>query len=134
MNMGYLFTYLGLLIFFQHYFTVFIIQVLHFLLNIFPRILLFLMLCKCIFCLFLEKSTCIYLKLYFQRFYLFLDRMEGREKEREREHQCVVAFHMPCAQPRHVPWLGIEPATLWFSGQCSVHWATPVMAPLGFFF
>ena len=32
-------------------------------------------------------------------------------------------------QPRPVPWLGIEPATLWFAGQCSVHWATPARAP-----
>ena len=31
----------------------------------------------------------------------------------------------PGPQPRHVPWLGIEPATLWFTGQHSVHWATP---------
>ena len=29
----------------------------------------------------------------------------------------------PGLQPRHVPWLGIEPATLWFAGQCSTHWA-----------
>ena len=36
--------------------------------------------------------------------------------------------HAPCwgpgLQPRHVPWLGIEPATLWFAGQCSICWAT----------
>ena len=31
----------------------------------------------------------------------------------------------PSPQSRHVPWLGIEPATRWFTGQCSVHWATP---------
>ena len=31
----------------------------------------------------------------------------------------------PGPKPRHVPWLGIEPATLWFIGQCSVHWVTP---------
>ena len=31
----------------------------------------------------------------------------------------------PGPQPRHVPWLGMEPATLWFTGQHSVHWATP---------
>ena len=28
----------------------------------------------------------------------------------------------PVPQPRHVSWLGIEPATLWFPG--SIHWAT----------
>ena len=31
----------------------------------------------------------------------------------------------PGPQPRQVPWLGIEPATLWFTGQHSIHWATP---------
>ena len=31
-------------------------------------------------------------------------------------------------KPRYVPWLGIEPATLWFTGQCSIHWATPARA------
>ena len=34
----------------------------------------------------------------------------------------------PGPQPRHVPWLGIEPATLWFSGRPSIHWATPARA------
>ena len=32
---------------------------------------------------------------------------------------------VPGPQPRHVPWLGIEPATFWFTGQHSSHWATP---------
>ena len=32
----------------------------------------------------------------------------------------------PGLQPRHVPWLGIELATLWFAGQLSIHYATPV--------
>ena len=31
-------------------------------------------------------------------------------------------------QPRHVPWLGIEPATLWFTGLHSIHSATPTRA------
>ena len=30
--------------------------------------------------------------------------------------------------PRHVPWLGMEPTTLWFTGQCSIYWAMPVRA------
>ena len=52
--------------------------------------------------------------------YLF-SRERGREEEKEGEkHQCVVASHMapnwgPRPQPRHVPWLGIELMTLWFS-------------------
>ena len=59
-----------------------------------------------------------------------------REREGEREgekHQCVVASHVPPhwgpgLKPRHVPWLGIELATLWFAGPCSTHWATPARA------
>ena len=34
----------------------------------------------------------------------------------------------PGLQPRHVPWLGIEPATLWFAGWHAIHWATPARA------
>ena len=30
----------------------------------------------------------------------------------------------PRLQPRHTTWLGIEPATLWFAGRHSIHWAT----------
>ena len=30
---------------------------------------------------------------FFLRFYLFLERGEGKEKEREKKHQCVVASH-----------------------------------------
>ena len=64
--------------------------------------------------------------------YLFLKRGEGREKKREK-HQCVVASHVPQPwgpgpQPRHVPWLGIELVTLWFTGLHSIHWATPARA------
>ena len=38
----------------------------------------------------------------------------------------------PGPQPRHVPWPRIEPATLLFAGQCSIHWATPARADLLF--
>ena len=31
-------------------------------------------------------------------------------------------------QPRHAPWLGIKPATLWFAGQRLIRWATPARA------
>ena len=30
----------------------------------------------------------------------------------------------PGLQPRHVPWLGIEPAAPWSTGWHSIHWAT----------
>ena len=66
-------------------------------------------------------------------FYLFIFRERGREGEREGEkHQCVVPLARPLLgagrsglQPGHVPWLGIKPVTLWFTGQHSIHWATP---------
>ena len=64
----------------------------------------------------------------FKIFYLFIFRHWGREKEREGEkHQCLVAFSRmphtrePGPQPRHVPQPGIELATLWLAGQCSIH-------------
>ena len=62
--------------------------------------------------------------------YLFIIRERGREGEREGEkHQCMVASQVPHhpahwrpgPQPRHVPCLGIEPATLWFAGLHSIH-------------
>ena len=34
----------------------------------------------------------------------------------------------PGLQPRHVLWLGIEPATLWYTGQHWIHWPTPARA------
>ena len=63
---------------------------------------------------------------FFIRFYLFIFREIRRAGEREGEnHQCVVA---PCAPTRDLacnpgihPRLGIEPATLWFTGQHSIH-------------
>ena len=38
----------------------------------------------------------------------------------------------PALQPRHVPWVGIELESLWFTGQHSSHWAMPAGA--AFFF
>ena len=69
--------------------------------------------------------------------FLFKDfnfREKGREGEREGEkHQCGVASHAthywgPDPWPRHVPRLGIEPTTLWFTGLCSIHRAMPARA------
>ena len=77
-------------------------------------------------------GLCIYLFIYF-RFYLFLERGKGRKKERKRNIDVwkitLAASHSPPnwgpgPQPRHVPWLGIEPVTFWFAGQHSIHWAT----------
>ena len=74
---------------------------------------------------------------FFKDFVLFLDRGEGRWKEEERN--ISVWFPLVCSplgtwlQPRHVPWLGIEPATLWFMVRCSIHWATSSRAEVGTF-
>ena len=66
---------------------------------------------------------------FFEDFiYLFWERREGRKKGRETS-MCgcfwCTPYWGPDPQPRHVPWLGIEPVTLWFTGQTSIHWATP---------
>ena len=67
-------------------------------------------------------------------FFKNLDREDGREKERERNINVWLPLVCPnCGpdpQPRHVPWLGIEPVTFWFAGQHSMHWATPARADL----
>ena len=68
-------------------------------------------------------------RFYFLLFYLFIFR--GGERERGREtSMCGCLLHTPNwepdPQPRHVSWLGTELVTLWFAGQCSIHWATPV--------
>ena len=59
--------------------------------------------------------------------YLFLEIGERKEKERKTSMcGCLscAPYRGPGPQPRHVPWLGIEPVTLWFTGQHSIHWAT----------
>ena len=71
---------------------------------------------------------------FFKDFIYFL--REGREKERERNISVwfrAPPHRGPGLQPRHVPWLGIEPTTLWFAGGCSVHWATQPGPVFNFF-
>ena len=63
---------------------------------------------------------------FLKRFYLFIFRERETEGEREGEkHQYVVASCEPpggdCLKPRHVPRLGIQSTTLWFTGQHSIH-------------
>ena len=69
--------------------------------------------------------------IYFQR-----EGKGGRKKGRKTS-MCGCLF---CAsswglglQPKRVPWLGIKPATLWFRGQYSIHWATPARASTIYF-
>ena len=63
--------------------------------------------------------------LFSKRFYLFLEREEGREEERERNINVSLLSHAPywgpSRQPRHVPCLGIKPAALGFEGWHSIH-------------
>ena len=63
--------------------------------------------------------------------YLFLEGKGGRNIGKETS-MCGCLSHTPYwdpgLQPRHVPWLGIARATLWFTAWCSIHWATPVRA------
>ena len=68
-----------------------------------------------------------------KRFYLFIFRERGREGEKGRETSMCGCLSCtphwgPGPEPRHVPWLGIEPVTLWFSGCHLIHWATPARA------
>ena len=67
--------------------------------------------------------------IYFIYLYM-LYRLDGGEGKREGEKQhCVVApYWGPGWQPRHMPWLGIEPVTLWFTSWHSIHWATSARA------
>ena len=62
----------------------------------------------------------------------FIFRERGREGKRGREtSMCCLSctsYWGPDLQPRHVPWLGIEPVTLCFTVWCSTHWATPARA------
>ena len=71
--------------------------------------------------------------LFSLRLYLFISRQRGREGEKGREpSMCGCLSHIPYwgpgRQPRQVPWLGIELATLCFAGRHSIHWATPARA------
>ena len=68
--------------------------------------------------------------LIFKDFYLVSFR-EGK-RGRKRGKETSMCGCLSCAphlgsgpQPRHVSWLGIERLTLWFIGQCSIHWAMP---------
>ena len=87
----------------------------------------FLMLLLISSCLFCPYQLCFFFNKYFT--YLFLDRGEGKEQERL---PLMCPYCGPRLQPMHVPWLRIEPVILWFTGQCSIHWATPARAQLCF--
>ena len=57
--------------------------------------------------------------IFFNFIYLLLERGDGEEKERETSIcGCLsqAPYWGPGLQLMHVPWLGIKPATLWFTG------------------
>ena len=75
-----------------------------------------------------------YILLLFLKDFTYFREM-GWEGEREGEqHQCAGGTSIGCLlhtpnwgpglQPRHVPYLGIEPVTFWFTGRHLIHWAT----------
>ena len=81
---------------------------------------------------FLLKSESYLIFFYFKAFYLFIFRGERREKARERNISVwlplTYPYWGPGWKPRLVPWLGIKPMTLWFTGWRWIHWATPARA------
>ena len=76
----------------------------------------------------------MFVVFFFNFIYLFLERGEGGRKRGRETSMCGCLLSTPNwgpgLQPRHVPWLGIEPVTLWFTGWHSVYWATPARATL----
>ena len=97
--------------------------------------------CKIVFIFFISLFSL--LPIFFKRFYLVLERGEGKEKGRninmQEKHQMVASRVPPAGepgpQPRLVPWPGIEiePMTFQFTGECSIHWATPARAICPYF-
>ena len=76
-------------------------------------------------CLFFNSILFYFLKII----YLLIFRQRGRE-ERNILYGCLLCapYWGPSPQPRPVLWLGIQTAALSFSGQRSIHWATPARA------
>ena len=64
----------------------------------------------------------------FNDFIYLLGRGEGRERNINVWLPLTCPQQGPGPQPRHVPWLGIEPPTLWFAGKHSIHWVAPARA------
>ena len=68
--------------------------------------------------------------------YLFLEKGEARKKGRETSLcGCLLnaPYWGPGWQPRHVPYLGNKPMTLWLVGQHSIHSLIPARAHAEFF-
>ena len=69
-------------------------------------------------------------------FIYFLQSRKGGRKRGRETSMCgcllCVSYWGPGLQPRHVPWLGIQLAALWFKGWHSIHWTTPAREYLTF--
>ena len=76
--------------------------------------------------------NCSFLLFFKDFIYLFLERREEKELEKERNINVWLPLTCPLLQPRQVPWLGIEPVTLWFTGLHSIHCTTPARAYISF--
>ena len=66
---------------------------------------------------------------------LFINFQRERKGRRKRGRETSVCGCLLCApnlgpglQPRRVPWLGIEPASLWIAVQLWIHWDTSAWA------
>ena len=73
---------------------------------------------------------------FFKSFYLFICRQRGgREEERGRNISVwlplMCPYWGPGPQSRHMPLLGTELVTLWFTGWHSIYWATSAMENMG---
>ena len=81
--------------------------------------------CERLFLSLCEKEKSKTWKLLF--IYVFLGRGEGDRGREPLMSGCLsgTPYWGSGPQPRHVSWLGIEAATLWFPGRHSIHWATP---------
>ena len=81
-------------------------------------------------CIFFNQ--CLNFFSFLKRFHLFiLEGKGGRKRGRETSmYGCLSCTSLlgPGLQPKNVPWLGIKPATPYFTGQHSIHQATTARA------
>ena len=74
----------------------------------------------------------LFLKFLFIYFFIFRDWTRKGEREKETSvHGCLLCAPYWWPGPHsHVPWLGIQPVTLWFTGWHSIYWAIAARSEL----